>query len=109
MKQLGNCKSCTQKANIAVTRSNESAYLRLLRVSQLFETMRHPPVQLDPLDSDQPTVTIAPSTRPRPVQTQPRIINLLTEQDIQYIVDTLWNRRSALSGVTDRTRGTHPL
>ncbi|KAI9139216.1 hypothetical protein BKA69DRAFT_1021854, partial [Paraphysoderma sedebokerense] len=83
MKQLGNCKSCTQKANIAVTRSNESAYLRLLRVSQLFETMRHPPVQLDPLDSDQPTVTIAPSTH------------------IQYIVDTLWNRRSPLSGVTD--------
>ncbi|KAJ3001444.1 hypothetical protein HKX48_002868, partial [Thoreauomyces humboldtii] len=76
---LGKCKSCTTDANLAVSRTDDSVYSDLLRLLRLQESQRR-----------------ARSGVPK--DPHYNAMSLLQESDARYIVETLWNRQSAVSG-----------
>lgn len=77
MRHLGKCKACMMKENIATARKDDSIYSILLGVCRLQEEAKRG-------KSNTETVNNA--------------VDLMQESDIEYLVDTVWNRSSAISG-----------
>lgn len=81
MKQLGRCKACVMQENIATARRNELVYTNMLNACRLQEEKKRLNAMDDSYDYD----------------TQ-KVINLLQESDLEYILSVMWHNCSAISG-----------
>ena len=78
LRNLGKCKECTMKENIANQRKDDTSYVEILKMARGQEGNKE----------------IKRSAR----EIQFNAISLLQESDVRYLVDTIWNRQSAVSG-----------
>ncbi|OAJ42982.1 hypothetical protein BDEG_26368 [Batrachochytrium dendrobatidis JEL423] len=79
MKHLGKCKECTTKENLATSRKDDSAYGEMLKLIRIHETSRR-------------------KLSGFPVDLSYNAMALLQESDMRYLVDVIWNRKSAVCG-----------
>lgn len=77
MKHLGKCKECTNQKNMAFERSGESVYGDMLKLIRVQEAERY---------------------FGSPHQAVYNVMSLLQESDLRYLIDVVWNGRSAVSG-----------
>jgi hypothetical protein len=82
MKHLGRCKNCTIRENIATSRKDDSSYFKLLKNVRARENEK-----------------LEQHAGPGRPQQQQHLIDFLQESDIRYLVDSIWNRSSAVSGL----------
>ena len=78
MKNLGKCKSCTTKENIATTRKDDAAYTHMVKTMQANEQTKH---ERSGIPKDQHYTALS----------------LMQESDIRHLVDVIWCRQSAIS------------
>ncbi|KAI8922997.1 hypothetical protein BC831DRAFT_404309 [Entophlyctis helioformis] len=79
MKHLGKCKDCTMKENVATQRKDDSSYGDMLKLIRIQETIKR---KSSGVPSDMAYNAMA----------------LLQESDMRYMVDVIWNHKSAISG-----------
>ncbi|KAI9201855.1 uncharacterized protein BJ171DRAFT_601427 [Polychytrium aggregatum] len=79
MKHLGKCKACTLNSNIATTRNDDSTYTEMLKYAKTRELEKR-------------RITGMPE------DAHYNAMSLLQESDLRYLVDTIWNKQSAVSG-----------
>ncbi|KAJ3397440.1 hypothetical protein HDU92_007829 [Lobulomyces angularis] len=90
MRHLGRCKLCTMKENIANQRKDDSCYVEMLKMARGQEVAKS---QNDPEDKFSKE-----NGESEQGKQSYNAISLLQESDIRYLVDTIWNRQSAVSG-----------
>jgi hypothetical protein len=78
MKHLGKCKDCSLKENLAIQKTDDSSYGNLLKMARIQEAQQR-----------------AKEDKERSYH----CMALVQESDIRYLVDVIWNRKSAISGV----------
>ncbi|KAJ3275210.1 hypothetical protein HDV01_000935 [Terramyces sp. JEL0728] len=74
---LGKCKDCSMKENLSVQKTDDSTYGTMLKLIRLQESNKRK--SMDQED-------------------QLHALSLLQESDIRYLVDVIWNKKSAISG-----------
>ncbi|KAJ3322583.1 hypothetical protein HDV06_002960 [Boothiomyces sp. JEL0866] len=74
---LGKCKDCSMKENLSVQKTDDSTYGTMLKLIRLQESNKRKSM-------DQSEKLHA--------------LSLLQESDIRYLVDVIWNKKSAISG-----------
>ena len=79
MKHLGKCKDCTSKENLATERKDDASYNELLQQIRIQEAIKH-----------------KSSGMPKDIAYNALV--LLQESDIRYLIDVVWNRKSAING-----------
>ncbi|KAJ1342693.1 hypothetical protein BSLG_002790 [Batrachochytrium salamandrivorans] len=84
MKHLGKCKECTTKENIATQRKDDSIYSDMLKLVKAQEAARHHRSGMS-------------------THTSYNAMTLLQESDMRYLVDVIWNHRSAVCGSHNMT------
>jgi hypothetical protein len=78
MKQLSKCKDCHTKTNIAIERSSESSYKIILNRAKAHENLKYK------TETSKKYSTMS----------------VIQDTDMHYLIDILWNKKSAISGVT---------
>eukprot|EP00842_Homolaphlyctis_polyrhiza_P001302 jgi/Hompol1/2172/HPOL_005877-RA len=79
MKHLGKCKDCTMKENLATQRKDDSSYGDMLKLIRIQEAIKR-------------------KASGMPVDIAYNAMALLQESDMRYLIDVIWNRKSAISG-----------
>ncbi|KAJ3115375.1 hypothetical protein HDU96_000744 [Phlyctochytrium bullatum] len=79
MKHLGRCKPCTLRENIAHHRQDDTVFSNFLKAMRLQELQKRPETGV-------------------PHDVHYNALALLQESDVRYLVDTVWNRQSCISG-----------
>jgi hypothetical protein len=74
---LGKCKDCSLKENLAIQKTDDSSYGNMLKLIRIQESIKR--------KSSNDNENCNP-------------IALLQESDIRYLVDVIWNRKSAITG-----------
>lgn len=76
MKHLGKCKECNNQKNVAIERTEETVYNEMLRIIKIQEGLKKS------------------STH----QAIYNAMSLMQGSDMRYLIDVIWNRKSAVSG-----------
>lgn len=80
LKHLGKCKDCSMKENLATQKIDDSCYGSLLKVIRVQEAAKRRSNAIEGTSSY-------------------NAMALLQESDLRYLVDVVWNRKSAISGI----------
>ncbi|KAJ3350569.1 hypothetical protein HDU91_006235 [Kappamyces sp. JEL0680] len=77
LKHLGKCKDCSMKENLAIQKIDDSSYGSMLKMIRMQEAVKR---------------------RNNPTEGY-NAMALLQESDLRYLIDVVWSRKSAISGV----------
>ena len=105
MRHLGKCKSCTTKENIATQRQDDSVFTRLLRYIRFEENKKlsEEARRKRSVTSEEEEASVA---KRKAVAIDESItvmdnpaLRLMQEADLRYLIETIWNHQSSISGV----------
>ncbi|KAI8811506.1 hypothetical protein BJ742DRAFT_119498 [Cladochytrium replicatum] len=101
IRQLGNCKSCTQKENIAHQRKDDSFYAEMLKLVRIQEHQKRSKLTASEDSSGSGSGNGSDGSGAfaafRRGDFHDNAFALLQESDMRYLVDVIWNRQSAIS------------
>jgi hypothetical protein len=86
LKHLGKCKDCSMKENLAIQKMDDFSYGAILTVVRLQEAIK----------KRQENTTEGTEG---PEGNSINAMALLQESDLRYLIDVVWNKKSAISGV----------
>ncbi|KAJ1570122.1 hypothetical protein HK096_008493 [Nowakowskiella sp. JEL0078] len=90
IRQLGKCKACMLKENVATQRKDDSCYADMLQLVRMQEHQKRIANQTKNTYNNETNTSI-------PIESEETAMMLLQESDMRYIVDIIWNHQSAIS------------
>ncbi|KAJ3129148.1 hypothetical protein HK098_002389 [Nowakowskiella sp. JEL0407] len=97
IRQLGKCKACMLKENVATQRKDDSCYMDMLQLVRMQERQKRQLQLSSNTDGDTDSGKYVNYNQRDASGSDEFSMALMQESDMRYLVDIIWNRQSAIS------------